>query len=124
MCYYQLYSFYLPAELGNIVKSVVIKRESDGKYYVIMAIEHDFTKELEKTGEKCGIDLNIKNIAISTNRKEDMMKAIKKLKKYDKKYLKIQKELTTRYELKSRSKTTKKLQKKQNKIHKFTIIYF
>jgi putative transposase len=106
------------AELGNIVKSVVIKRESDGKYYVIMAIEHDFTKELEKTGERCGIDLNIKNIAISTNRKEDMMKAIKKLKKYDKKYLKIQKELTTRYELKSRSKTTKKLQKKQNKIHK------
>jgi putative transposase len=105
-------------ELGNIVKSVVIKRESDGKYYVIMAIEHDFTKELEKTGERCGIDLNIKNIAISTNRKEDMMKAIKKLKKYDKKYLKIQKELTTRYELKSRSKTTKKLQKKQNKIHK------
>lgn len=105
-------------KIVGIIKSVVIKRESDGKYYVILAIENNFLLESVKTGEKCGIDLNIKHIAIATNKNENIMKRITKLKKYDKKYLKIQQELSKRYESKSRSKNTKKLQIKLNKIHK------
>lgn len=116
-------------KISGEIKSVVIKRESDGKYNVILAVEKDFSIESVKTGEKCGIDLNIKHIAIATNKNENIMKRITKLKKYDKKYLKIQQELSKRYESKStlnqfeavsrrRSKNTKKLQIKLNKIHK------
>jgi putative transposase len=75
-------------------------------------------EQFKKTGENVGIDLNVKNVAFSTNLNRSYLKVIQKLEKYDKKYFKIQKKLSQRYHKKSRSKNTKKLQKKQNKIHK------
>jgi len=108
----------LPHKPGKIV----VKRESDGCYYVIFSVKVD--KEiLKKTGKTCGIDLNIKNIALASSTGKTYLKTIKKLSKYSKKYQKIQKTLSRRYEHAKKTKTrvsknTKKLQKKQNKIHK------
>jgi putative transposase len=104
-------------ELPSRPKKVIVKRESDGNYFVIFSVELE-KEELPKTGKKCGIDLNIDNIAVADSTGKIYLKTIKKLSKYDKKYMKIQKKLSKRYEEKNYSKNTKKLQKQQNKIHK------
>ena len=104
-------------ELPSWPKKIIVKRESDGKFYVIFSVEVD-KEELPKTGKKCGIDLNVNNISIAESTGKTYLKTINKLAKYDKKYMKIQRSLTKRYEVKNRSKNTKKLQKKLNKIHK------
>lgn len=103
-------------EVPGKVKKVVIKRESDGKFYVILSVEINQINT-EKTGLSCGIDMNINNISIASSAGETVLKTITKLEKYNKKYMKIQKELSKRYEKKSKSKNTKKIQKKLNKIH-------
>ena len=104
-------------EIPGKIKKVIVKRESDGKFYVILSVEVE--KEIyEKTGVNCGIDLNINNIAIASSNGEKVLKSIEKLKKYTKKYMKLQKKLSERYERKCKSKNTKKMQKQLNKIHK------
>ena len=108
-------------ELPSRVKKIIVKREADGNYFVIFSIEVE-KQEIEKTGKKCGIDLNIKNISVATSGKT-YLKTITKMAKYSKKYSKLQKVLSKRYEEAKKSKNkvsknTKKLQKKQNKIHK------
>lgn len=104
-------------EVEGKIKKVIIKRESDGKFYVIFSIEVEQV-DLPKTGVNCGIDMNIKNIAIADSNGNSYLKTIIKLEKYNKKYIKIQKKLSKRYEIRSKSKNTKKMQKKLNKIHK------
>ncbi len=104
-------------EIPGKIKKVIVKRESDGKFYVILSVEVE--KEIsETTGVNCGIDLNINNIAIANSNGETVLKSIVKLKKYTKKYMKLQRKLSERYEKKCKSKNTKKLQQKLNKIHK------
>jgi len=102
-------------EIPNKPTKVIVKREPDGKYYVIFSVKI-IKNNLEKTGKNCGIDLNIKNIAVAERGKAYLI-ALKKMDKYNKKYMKIQKKLSVRYDKKSRSKNTKKLQKKQNKLY-------
>ncbi len=104
-------------ELPNSPKKVIIKRESDGKFYVIFSVEVEQII-LPKTNVNCGIDLNIKNVAIADSTGNSYLKIITKLEKYNKRYTKIQLELSKRYEIKSKTKNTKKLQKRLNKIHK------
>jgi len=98
----------------------VIKRESDGKYYVFLnlTINHELPNLSDKP--KCGIDLNVKNIAISASNGnqeliilEDYSKS-----KYSKTFKKVQKKLSKRYKNKNFSNKTKKLQNKSNKIQK------
>ncbi len=103
-------------EVPGKVKKVIVKRESDGKFYVIFSVEIEQIDTV-KTGLSCGIDMNINNISIASSAGETVLKTITKLEKYNKKYMKIQKELSKRYEKKSKSKNTKKIQKKLNKIH-------
>jgi len=103
-------------EVPGKVKKVIVKRESDGKFYVIFSVEVEQINA-EKTGLSCGIDMNINNISIASSTGETVLKTITKLEKYNKKYIKIQKELSKRYEKRSKSKNTKKIQKKLNKIH-------
>ena len=102
--------------LPSFPKKVIIKRESDGKFYVVFSVEVD-KKELRKTGQSCGVDLNIENIAVATSKEEFFLKKIKKMEKYTKRYKRIEKELSKRYQKKLKSKNTKKLQQKLNKIH-------
>ena len=98
----------------------VIKRESDGKYYVILnlTIEQEIKENQNIT--ECGIDLNVKNIAITDSdgnqeliELEDFSKS-----KYSKTFKKLQKKLSKRHRKKNFSKRTKKLQNKSNKIQK------
>jgi len=104
-------------EIPDFPKKIIIKRESDGKYYVIFSVETT-KKVLDKTGVNCGIDCNIKNISVADSNGNSYLEIIQKMAKYDKKYRKIEKKLSVRYEKKSKTKNTKKMQKKLNKIHK------
>jgi len=109
-------------EIPSRVKKIIVKREADGKFYVIFSIKVE-ENILEKTSKSCGIDLNVKNIAVATSSGKTYLKTITKIEKYSKKYKKLQKVLSKRYEevkksKKKVSKNTKKLQKKQNKIYK------
>ena len=104
-------------DLPSNPKKVIVKREADGKFYVIFSVEVEKI-ELEKTGIDCAIDLNINNIAIAESTGKTYLKIINKLSKYNKKYMKTQRSLSKRYENKSKTKNTKKLQKRLNEIHK------
>jgi len=104
-------------ELPSKPKKIIVKRESDGKYFVIFSVKIE-KKNIPKTGLNCAIDMNVNNLAIAESRGKVYLKTIEKLAKYDKNYMKLQKKLSRRYEKKSKSKNTKKLQKRLNKIHK------
>ncbi len=104
-------------QVPNTIKKIVVKRESDGNYYVIFSVEVE-KEDLPKTGIDCGIDMNVSNIAIATTENKIGRIPICKIDKYSKKYLKVQRKLSARYEKKNNSNNTKKLQKRLNKIHK------
>ena len=96
----------------------IVKRTSDMKYWVILnlTIEQEYV-DLD-TGRECGIDMNIKNIAISDSsgssyqiKLPDFSKS-----KYSKTYNKVKTQLSKRYLKKNFSKKTKKLQIKLNRI--------
>lgn len=104
-------------ELPNFPKKILVKRESDDKFYLICTVEVN-NREESYTGIDCGIDMNVDNISIAESNGKVSLVKIKKMAKYNKKYLKIQKKLSNRYEKKNYSNNTKKLQKDLNKIHK------
>ncbi len=104
-------------ELPSFPKKILVKREADGKFYLICSVQVQ-SQEETYTGVDCGIDMNVNNISIAESNGTVTLNTITKLAKYDKKYLKIQKKLSVRYEAKNYSKNTKKLQKNLNKIHK------
>ena len=98
----------------------VVKRESDGNYYVILNLTFEEEYQDLETGIECGLDLNVKNIAISST---DGISRLIKLQdfsksKYSSQFRKLQTQLSRRYLKKNFSKNTKKLQKKQNKIQR------
>ncbi len=98
----------------------VVKRESDGKYYVSLNLTIDEEYQDLHTNVECGLDLNVKNIAISST---DGVSRLIKLQdfsksKYSSQFRKLQTQLSRRYLKKNFSKNTKKLQKKQNKIQR------
>jgi len=98
----------------------IIKRESDGKYYVILnlTIEKEISFNTKTT--ECGIDLNVKNIAITDtdgNQKLIHLENFSKS-KYSKKFKNLERKLSKRYRKKNFSNRTKKLQNKSNKIQK------
>ena len=98
----------------------VVKRESDGKYYVILNLTIDEEYQDLETGIECGLDLNVKNIAISST--DDISRFIYlkdfSKSKYSSQFRKLQTQLSRRYLKKNFSKNTKRLQKKQNKIQR------
>jgi putative transposase len=102
------------------LNGVVVKREADGKFFVILNLTMEDDIVYEKSGLECGIDLNIKNIAISDsdgNQKQIDLPDFSKS-KYSKNFLKVQKKLSKRYKEKNFSKNTQRLQKKSNTLFK------
>ena len=102
------------------LNGVVVKRESDGKFYVILNLTFEEEIQDHPSNAECALDLNVENIAISDsngNRKliklEDFSKS-----KYSKNFLKLQRKLSKRYKEKNFSKNTKRLQKKSNRMYK------
>ena len=98
----------------------VVKRESDGKYYVILNLTIDEEYQDLETGIECGLDLNVKNIAISSTDGNSRFISLTDFSKskYSSQFRKLQTQLSRRYLKKNFSKNTKRLQKKQNKIQR------
>ena len=102
------------------LNGVVVKREADGKFFVILNLTLEDDTQYSKSGIECALDLNINNIALSDSsgyRKliqlEDFSKS-----KYSKNFKKVQQKLSKRYKNKVFSKNTARLQKKSNKLYK------
>ena len=102
------------------LNGVVVKREADGKFFVILNLTLEDDTQYSKSGIECALDLNINNIALSDSsgyRKliqlEDFSKS-----KYSKNFKKVQQKLSKRYKNKNFSKNTARLQKKSNKLYK------
>ena len=102
------------------LNGVVVKREADGKFFVILNLTLEDDTQYQKSGIECALDLNINNIALSDSsgyRKliqlEDFSKS-----KYSKNFKKVQQKLSKRYKNKVFSKNTARLQKKSNKLYK------
>ena len=98
----------------------VVKRESDGKYYVILNLTIDEEYQDLHTGIECGLDLNVKNIAISSTDGNSRFISLTDFSKskYSSQFRKLQTQLSRRYLKKNFSKNTKRLQKQQNKIQR------
>ena len=98
----------------------ILKRESDGNYYMIANIKFEQELKENQNQSECAIDLNVNNIAISdSNGKRRLIKLEDFSKsKYSKTYIKLQKQLSKRYKNKNFSQNTKKLQIRANKIYK------
>ena len=114
------WDFHRPIPSNAKFNGGVVKRESDGNYYVILNLTIDEEYQDLETGIECGLDLNVKNIAISStdgisrfNYLKDFSKS-----KYSSQFRKLQTQLSRRYLKKNFSKNTKRLQKKQNKIQR------
>ena len=105
------------------VNSVVIKRDSDGKYYIILNVSFENENEisnLQQSKLECGIDMNIQNISISDSNGHQKLIKIEDFNKnkYSVTYRKLQQQLSKRYKSKNFSKNTQRLQKKSNKMFK------
>ena len=115
-------SWKLHRNIPNSAKlnSVVVKREADGKFYVILNLTIEDETQYPKSNTECAIDMNVNNIAISdTNGKRRLIKLEDFSKnKYSKTYIKLQKQLSKRYKKKNFSKNTQRLQKKANRVFK------
>ena len=113
------WNFHRPISESAKLNGVTIKRSSDGNHWVILnlSIEHDSFQE--DTGLECGIDMNVKNLSISTSDGNSYPIQIPDFSKskYSKTYKKVQKKLSKRYLKKNFSKNTKRIQKKLNRIH-------
>ena len=98
----------------------VVKRESDGNYYVILNLTIDEEYQDLETGINCGLDLNVKNIAISSTDGNSRFISLTDFSKskYSSQFRKLQTQLSRRYLKKNFSKNTKRLQKQQNKIQR------
>lgn len=114
------WDFHRPIPDNAKFNGGVVKRESDGKYYVILNLTIDKEYQDIHTNVDCGLDLNVKNIAISST---DGISRLIKLQdfsksKYSSQFRKLQTQLSRRYLKKNFSKNTKRLQLKQNKIQR------
>lgn len=72
------------------IKSVTVSQVPSGKYYVSILVETEHM-ELPHTNQNIGIDLGIKDLCITSDGKK--YKNIKTIKKYEKKIVKLQRQL-------------------------------
>ena len=112
--------FHRPIPSDAKFNGGVVKRESDGKYYVILNLTIEYEYQDFDTGIECGLDLNVKNIAISSNDGISKLLYLKDFSKskYSSQFRKLQLQLSRRYLKKNFSKNTKRLQNQQNSIQR------
>ncbi len=96
----------------------IVKRTSDMKYWVILNLTIEQDIEENQNTVECGIDMNVKNIAISDSSGASYLIPIPDFSKsaYSKTYNKVKTQLSKRYLKKNFSKKTKKLQIRLNRI--------
>lgn len=97
----------------------IIKRNSAGQYHVILSLTMLHELPENTSTAECGIDMNVKNVAISDSTGYTTIVTLPNFSKskYSRRFKKIQKALSNRYLKKNLSKNTKKLQKRLNKIN-------
>ena len=95
----------------GLIKSTTISQTSSGKYYISILVDTEI-KELEKTDKKVGVDLGIKDFAITSD--EEVFSNPKWLRKSEKRLVKLQKDLSRK---KKGSNNRKKARIKVAKLH-------
>lgn len=102
-------------EFDGIIKSVTVSQNPSGKYYVAILVEQDEKEKLFFRINEIGIDLGIKEFAITSN--GEMIENPKYLRKSEKKLRKLQKDLSRcKKESKNREKCRVKVAKQHEKI--------
>lgn len=99
----------------GIIKSVTISRNPSGKYYISILVNQEDEKKLDKINNKIGIDLGIKEFAITSD--GEMIENPKFIRKSEKKLRKLQKDLSRcKNGSKNREKCRIKVAKQHEKI--------
>lgn len=102
-------------DFEGLIKSVTISKNPSGKYYISVLVEQDDIQELPKSNANIGIDLGIKEFAITSEGK--MIENPKYLKKSEKRLRKLQKDLSrSKKGSKNREKCRIKVAKQHEKI--------
>lgn len=98
-------------QLNGLIKSCTISQNPSGKYYISVLVDTEITK-LQQTDKKVGVDLGIKDFAITSDR--EIFSNPKNLKKSEKRLAKLQKDLSRK---EKGSKNRKKARVKVSKLH-------
>lgn len=102
-------------DFEGLIKSVTISKNPSGKYYISVLVEQDDIQELPKSNANIGIDLGIKEFAITSE--GEMIENPKYLKKSEKRLRKLQKDLSrSKKGSKNREKCRIKVAKQHEKI--------
>lgn len=102
-------------EFDGIIKSATISKNPSGKYYISILVNQEDEKKLDKINNEIGIDLGIKEFAITSDGK--MIENPKFLKKSEKRLKKLQKDLSRcKKGSKNREKCRIKVAKQHEKI--------
>lgn len=79
-------------DFDGLIKSVTVSKNLSGKYYVSVLVEQEEKEKLPTTDSKIGIDLGIKEFAITSD--SEMFENPKYLRKSEKRLRKFQKDLS------------------------------
>lgn len=102
-------------DFKGIIKSVTISKNSSGKYYISVLVDCEEQEKLPKSNNQIGIDLGIKEFAITSD--GEMIENPKYLKKSENKLKKLQKDLSRCQKgSKNREKCRIKVAKQHEKI--------
>ena len=102
-------------DFEGLIKSVTISKNPSGKYYVSVSFDCEEQEKLPKLNNQIGIDLGIKEFAITSD--GEMIKNPKHLKKSEKRLRKLQKDLSRcQKRSKNREKCRVKVAKQHEKI--------
>lgn len=104
-------------DFDGLIKSVTVSQNSSGKYYVSVLVDCKEQEKLPKSENKIGIDLGIKEFAITSD--GEMIENHKYLRKSEKRLRKLQKDLSrckkgSKNREKCRVKVTKQYEKVAN----------
>ena len=100
----------LHREFIGKIKSATVSQVPSGKYYISILVEQEDYRPLEKTNNKIGIDLGLKEFAICSN--GDIYSNPKHLQKSEKKLAKLQRQLS------KKKKGSKNFEKQRLKVAK------
>ena len=102
-------------DFDGLIKSVTVSQNSSGKYYVSVLVDCKEQEKLPKSENKIGIDLGIKEFAITSD--GEMIENHKYLRKSEKRLRKLQKDLSScKKRSKNREKCRVKVAKQYEKV--------
>lgn len=102
-------------DFEGVIKSVTVSQTPSGKYYVSVLVNQEGKEKLSKTDSQIGIDLGLKEFAITSD--GEMIENPKYLRKSEKRFRKLQKDLSRcKKGSKNREKCRIKVAKQHEKI--------